>query len=46
MEGVADEDGWITVTAGGRNPGIPRTEANTKAKLEARKKRKRKNQVI
>jgi len=46
MEGVADEDGWITVTAGGRNPGIPRTEANTKAKLEARKKRKRKNQDL
>lgn len=41
-EGVPDDDGWITVTSKGRNPGFKRTEVN-QIKLEARKKKKRQN---
>ena len=43
MEGVADEDGWITVTSHGKNKGVARTEANqTNLKKRARAKKKQK----
>lgn len=39
-EGVPDDDGWVTVTKKGRNPGVSRTEAN-QTRMKARIKRKK-----
>ncbi|XP_002741084.1 ribosomal RNA-processing protein 7 homolog A-like [Saccoglossus kowalevskii] len=42
LEGVADSDGWITVTRKGRKPGLARTEVNqTKATVQEKKKREK-----
>lgn len=46
MDGVPDEEGWVTVTRVGKNKGAPRTEAEKKrVTLKDRKKRKEKELV-
>nr|KAG5703159.1 hypothetical protein BaRGS_027324 [Batillaria attramentaria] len=46
MDGVPDDDGWITVTRVGKNKGAPRTEAEEKrVTIKDRKKRKEKELV-
>ncbi|KAK3090845.1 hypothetical protein FSP39_015129, partial [Pinctada imbricata] len=41
MEGVPDDDGWITVTRHGKNKGLPRSE-NMEKKVTAKERRKKK----
>ncbi|XP_077980643.1 ribosomal RNA-processing protein 7 homolog A-like [Glandiceps talaboti] len=45
-EGVADEDGWVTVTRKGRNPGTARTELNQQKAIKKEKKQKEKQELM
>lgn len=45
IEGVPDEEGWVTVTKYGKNKGAPRTEAHEKA-LTKKEKKRRKDKVL
>ncbi len=44
LEGMPDEEGWVTVGSTGRNKGIPRTEIQH-TRVTAKEKRKRKQKV-
>jgi len=46
MDGVPDEDGWITVTKHGRNKGIPRTEAHEKRTLAKEAHRRKQKELL
>lgn len=47
MDGVPDDEGWITVTRVGKNKGAPRTEAEeNRVTIKDRKKRKEKVALI
>lgn len=45
MDGVPDEEGWITVTKHGKTPVTPRTDS-TNVKLIAKQKKKSKNVLV
>ncbi|XP_033737214.1 ribosomal RNA-processing protein 7 homolog A-like [Pecten maximus] len=45
MEGVPDDDGWVTVTRHGKNKGVPWKESQEK-KVTAREKKKRKDKEL
>ncbi|XP_070580155.1 ribosomal RNA-processing protein 7 homolog A-like [Ptychodera flava] len=45
-EGVPDEDGWVTVTRKGRNPGVARTEANQKKAMAKEKQQNQKKELL
>lgn len=45
-EGEPDEDGWITVTKKGRNPGLPRTEKTTHKIRKRDQASKKKKQLL
>ena len=44
MDGVPDEEGWVTVTKTGKYKGVARTEA-VEERTKAKEKKKRKNKV-
>ena len=44
VEGVPDEEGWVTVTRYGKSKGVPRTEAHEK-RLSKKEKKKRTEKV-
>lgn len=44
MEGVPDEEGWMTVTRHGKNKGAPRTEIREQ-KITAKDRKRRKEKV-
>ncbi|XP_045214166.1 ribosomal RNA-processing protein 7 homolog A-like [Mercenaria mercenaria] len=45
-EGIADDDGWVTVTKYGKNKGAPRTEAHEKALTRKEKKRRKDKELL
>ncbi|XP_021379438.1 ribosomal RNA-processing protein 7 homolog A-like isoform X2 [Mizuhopecten yessoensis] len=45
MEGVPDDEGWVTVTRHGKNKGVPWKESQEK-KVTAREKKKRKDKEL
>ncbi|KAL4241082.1 Ribosomal RNA-processing protein 7 A [Mactra antiquata] len=46
MDGVADEDGWVTVTRYGKNKAAPRTEAHEKALTKKERKRRKDKELM
>ncbi|XP_071107516.1 ribosomal RNA-processing protein 7 homolog A-like [Haliotis cracherodii] len=46
QEGVADEEGWVTVTRVGKNKGTPRTEARKKHLTKRETKRRKEKELL
>ncbi|XP_067671316.1 ribosomal RNA-processing protein 7 homolog A-like [Haliotis asinina] len=46
QEGVADEEGWVTVTRVGKNKGTPRTEARKKHLTKREMKRRKEKELL